>query len=291
MGERARIDTKMRKKNRTWKAIMRFSMCGSTLDANMLTRKPTTRTAQYNMVPCHRSRTYSGQLRVSSPWMRVPAPKGADAVKNSHASTVSQPETQLHAARVREELSWATKRYCPPAVGYLDVRIIRVAVAQTETSGGQLHRCQLAQRHSGAQVAEEGYRKFFFSVWDQAKHWVVFIRINPYTKETGPPLTSPEPIVLQAVSHVAMRDTARERVERVLKFCLTWIIQTSLATLYRRIDTKAMCPCATHLYILGFLNFYNAQVSDTVLVTLLATGFNLMVVAAGDAPFDTAIHD
>lgn len=60
----------------------------------------------------------------------------------------------------------------------------------------------------------------FFSVL-QADQWVLFIRINPYTKETGPPLTRPEPMVLQTVSHVAMRETARERVERVLKFWLT----------------------------------------------------------------------
>lgn len=86
---------------------------------------------------------------------------------------------------------------------------------------------------------------------------MVFIHINPYTRETGPPLTSPEPMVLQTVSHVAMRDTARERVERVLKFCLTWIMQTSLATQYHRTDTKATFPYATHLYIVGFLNFYN----------------------------------
>lgn len=45
--------------------------------------------------------------------------------------------------------------------------------------------------------------------------------MNPYTKETDPPLTRPEPMVLQTVSHVAMSETARDRVESVLKFLFT----------------------------------------------------------------------
>lgn len=54
--------------------------------------------------------------------------------------------------------------------------------------------------------------------------------MNPYTRETDPPLTRPEPMVLQTVSHVAMRETARDRVESVLKFLFTYIQRTALAS-------------------------------------------------------------
>jgi hypothetical protein len=46
VGARARIDTNTAKKNKTWKAIKTFSMCGSNLDAYRLIRKAIVSTAQ-----------------------------------------------------------------------------------------------------------------------------------------------------------------------------------------------------------------------------------------------------
>lgn len=42
--------------------------------------------------------------------------------------------------------------------------------------------------------------------------------MNPYNKDVGPPLTSPEPMVASRPSHVAIKVAANDKVESVLKF-------------------------------------------------------------------------
>lgn len=219
--------------------------------------------------------------------MRLPAQKGAEAVKNNHASTVSQPETQLHAALFREELSWATKWYCPPAVGYLRAQVISDALDQDGTLAvtnidASSHSDIAVHRLPRKDTANIGFSLV------QVERRVLVVRINPYTKETGPPLTRPEPMVLQTVSHVAMRETARERVDNVLKFLLTCIKPTQLAILHDKTSTTL----SAHVrFTSALLTTSASAMSGSVLVTLLATGFNSMAMAAGDCPFDTVIQD